>query len=103
MRIRHGVLIGVLVLTPVLVATPSEAAAGSCAGRIATIRGTSGDDTMSGTPLPDVVSLGGGDDRFSDLGGAGKDFSAIIKMIDDSWQKPEGAGSAPLPPGYKLP
>ncbi len=41
--------------------------------------------------------------RFSDLGGAGKDFSAIVKMIDDSWQKPEGAGSAPLPPGYKLP
>jgi 3-hydroxyisobutyrate dehydrogenase len=23
--------------------------------------------------------------RFADLGGAGKDFSAIIKMIDDSW------------------
>jgi 3-hydroxyisobutyrate dehydrogenase len=26
--------------------------------------------------------------RFADLGGAGKDFSAIIKMIDDSWQAP---------------
>jgi 3-hydroxyisobutyrate dehydrogenase len=26
--------------------------------------------------------------RFADLGGAGKDFSAIIKMIDDSWPKP---------------
>jgi 3-hydroxyisobutyrate dehydrogenase len=24
--------------------------------------------------------------RFSELGGAGKDFSAIIKMIDDSWK-----------------
>jgi 3-hydroxyisobutyrate dehydrogenase len=24
--------------------------------------------------------------RFADLGGAGKDFSAIIKMIDDSWK-----------------
>jgi 3-hydroxyisobutyrate dehydrogenase len=23
--------------------------------------------------------------RFSELGGDGKDFSAIIKMIDDSW------------------
>ena len=23
--------------------------------------------------------------RFAELGGAGKDFSAIIKMIDDSW------------------
>ena len=26
--------------------------------------------------------------RFADLGGAGKDFSAIIKMIDDSWKVP---------------
>ncbi len=26
--------------------------------------------------------------RFADLGGAGKDFSAIIKMIDDSWPAP---------------
>jgi 3-hydroxyisobutyrate dehydrogenase len=26
--------------------------------------------------------------RFSDRGGAGKDFSAIIKMIDDSWTGP---------------
>jgi 3-hydroxyisobutyrate dehydrogenase len=25
--------------------------------------------------------------RFADLGGAGKDFSAIIKMIDDSWSR----------------
>lgn len=27
--------------------------------------------------------------RFANLGGAGKDFSAIIKMIDDSWKAPE--------------
>ncbi len=40
--------------------------------------------------------------RFADRGGAGKDFSAIIKMIDDSWEAPEGAGSAPLPPGTKI-
>ena len=26
--------------------------------------------------------------RFADRGGAGKDFSALIKMIDDSWQLP---------------
>ena len=69
MRIPHGVLIGALVLTPVLVATPAEAAASSCAGKTALIRGTSGDDTLRGTPLPDVVSLGGGDDSFTDLGG----------------------------------
>ena len=31
--------------------------------------------------------------RFAErLGGAGKDFSGIIKMIDDSWQAPAGAG-----------
>ncbi len=28
--------------------------------------------------------------RFVDRGGGHKDFSAIIKMIDDSWQKPDG-------------
>jgi 3-hydroxyisobutyrate dehydrogenase len=27
--------------------------------------------------------------RFAELGGAHKDFSAIIKMIDDSWQAPK--------------
>jgi len=27
--------------------------------------------------------------RFAELGGAGKDFSAIIRMIDDSWPAPE--------------
>jgi 3-hydroxyisobutyrate dehydrogenase len=31
--------------------------------------------------------------RFSErLGGAGKDFSGIIQMIDDSWKAPEGSG-----------
>ena len=70
MRIRHGVLIGALVLTPVLVVTPSEAAASTCAGMTANVRGTSGDDTLSGNPLlADVVSLGGGNDRYTDLGG----------------------------------
>jgi 3-hydroxyisobutyrate dehydrogenase len=28
--------------------------------------------------------------RFVDLGGGTKDFSSIIKMIDDSWRSPEG-------------
>ncbi len=31
--------------------------------------------------------------RFVDRGGAGKDFSAIIKMIDDSWTPPAGSGN----------
>ncbi|SMF78647.1 3-hydroxyisobutyrate dehydrogenase [Allosphingosinicella indica] len=39
--------------------------------------------------------------RFEQLGGGGKDFSALIKMIDDSWQ---AAGeTAPPPPGYRMP
>ena len=40
--------------------------------------------------------------RFAEgLGGAGKDFSGIIRMIDDSWQAPEGT-SPPAPrPGAK--
>ncbi len=33
--------------------------------------------------------------RFADRGGSAKDFSAIIKMIDDSWQAPAGS---PVPP-----
>jgi 3-hydroxyisobutyrate dehydrogenase len=33
--------------------------------------------------------------RFAEkLGGAGKDFSGIIKMIDDSWKAPAGDGKA---------
>ena len=40
--------------------------------------------------------------RFAEaLGGGGKDFSAIIKMIDDSWTAPTGAGSPP-PAGVRL-
>ncbi len=40
--------------------------------------------------------------RFAEaLGGAGKDFSAIIRMIDDSWQPLQGA-SPPPPPGVQL-
>jgi 3-hydroxyisobutyrate dehydrogenase len=35
--------------------------------------------------------------RFNDLGGARKDFSGIILMIDDSWRAPGGT-QAPLPP-----
>jgi 3-hydroxyisobutyrate dehydrogenase len=33
--------------------------------------------------------------RFADLGGGGKDFSALIRMIDDSWPKPPAEDEAP--------
>jgi 3-hydroxyisobutyrate dehydrogenase len=40
--------------------------------------------------------------RFAErLGGSAKDFSAIVKMIDDSWKAPEGAASPP-PLGTRL-
>ena len=35
--------------------------------------------------------------RFVDRGGGSKDFSGIIKMIDDSWTPPEGAETPPPP------
>jgi 3-hydroxyisobutyrate dehydrogenase len=41
--------------------------------------------------------------RFAEkLGGAGKDFSGIIKMIDDSWTA-AGASHPSPPPGVRLP
>jgi len=41
--------------------------------------------------------------RFAEkLGGAHKDFSAIIKMISDSWEVPEGARPSSPPPGYRI-
>ena len=41
--------------------------------------------------------------RFAEaLGGGGKDFSGIIRMIDDSWRSPEGAGATPPPPVTSL-
>jgi 3-hydroxyisobutyrate dehydrogenase len=41
--------------------------------------------------------------RFAEkLGGAGKDFSGIIKMIDDSWTAPEGSSAPPPPIGAKF-
>jgi 3-hydroxyisobutyrate dehydrogenase len=36
-------------------------------------------------------------EKFVEAGGGSKDFSGIIKMIDDSWSRPEGAGSPPPP------
>lgn len=35
--------------------------------------------------------------RFVDLGGGNKDFSALIKMIDDSWHSPEGTKAVDPP------
>jgi len=41
--------------------------------------------------------------RFAEgLGGAGKDFSGIIKMIDDSWQAPDGGGPRAPEVGAKV-
>jgi 3-hydroxyisobutyrate dehydrogenase len=41
--------------------------------------------------------------RFAEgLGGAGKDFSGIIRMLDDSWVAPEGAGGEAPKVGAKF-
>jgi 3-hydroxyisobutyrate dehydrogenase len=42
--------------------------------------------------------------RFAEkLGGGGKDFSGIIRMIDDSWQAPEGSADDTGPePGSRI-
>jgi Ca2+-binding RTX toxin-like protein len=70
MRITHGVLVGVLAITPALLSAPSQALAETCRGLPVTIHGTTdGDDEVAGTPLDDVVSLGAGNDRFNDIGG----------------------------------
>ena len=68
MRLRSVALTAVLACAPVLVALPAQAAA-TCAGLPATIEGTSGNDSMLGTPLNDVVVLGAGHDSFDGLGG----------------------------------
>lgn len=71
MQIRATALISAisaLACSPVLVAVPAEAGT-TCAGLAATITGTDGDDTRVGTPLRDVVALGGGNDSFDGLGG----------------------------------
>lgn len=70
-----SMVVGVLGLV-----APAQAAAPTCRGLSATIVGTTGNDDLQGTPLPDVVWLGPGDDRFrgdsgNDIvcGGAGRD------------------------------
>ncbi len=41
--------------------------------------------------------------RFAEkLGGAGKDFSGIIRMIDDSWQAPAGTAAPHMPIGTRV-
>ncbi len=41
--------------------------------------------------------------RFAEgLGGAGKDFSGIIKMLDDSWERPEGSERPHTPIGSRV-
>jgi Ca2+-binding RTX toxin-like protein len=68
MRTRTAALIAALASSPVLVAVPAEAVT-TCGGLPATIVGTNDKDTMVGTPLRDVVALGGGNDTFDGLSG----------------------------------
>lgn len=62
--VRLLLLTGALVAPGVLLAVPATAAAPTCAGKAATIVGTSGADRVYGTKADDVVVLGAGNDTF---------------------------------------
>jgi Ca2+-binding RTX toxin-like protein len=47
--------------------SPSAAPAHTCFGKTTTKEGTTGDDTINGTPGPDVIAAHAGDDRISGL------------------------------------
>lgn len=61
------VLAGVAVLLTVL--APAAAAKPKCAGKVATIVGTSGDNELTGTSGRDVIAALGGDDVVDGVGG----------------------------------
>lgn len=71
-RTARLVLVAALAVTPVVLHPTAHAAVRTCQGLPATIVGTNGDDELTGTPLPDVVWLGPGDDSFD--GGGGDDI-----------------------------
>ncbi|HWU20411.1 MAG TPA: calcium-binding protein [Nocardioides sp.] len=70
MRARIALLLVVPALAAVAPSPAHAATARYCHGKLATIVGTSGNDTLSGkNPLGDVVWLGPGNDSFTGLGG----------------------------------
>jgi Ca2+-binding RTX toxin-like protein len=66
---QRASLLVVLVILPILAATPSPAGRASCLGRPATIVGTSGNDTIWGTSRTDVIVAKAGNDTVNGLGG----------------------------------
>jgi Ca2+-binding RTX toxin-like protein len=71
MRLIRATAVGLLAGLVLIPADRSsgEAPSATCEGGTATIIGTDGDDDLTGTDGPDVVSLGSGDDVFVGLGG----------------------------------
>ncbi|GAB2805235.1 calcium-binding protein [Actinoallomurus bryophytorum] len=68
---RKICLMAAMLLTGVLAAPASPAhAAATCGGLAVTITGTAGDDTITGTQFPDVISAEAGNDVVSGLGEA---------------------------------
>lgn len=67
-----GWSVGVLAVTALAGAPGAQAATRTCAGRAATIVGTSGDDVLKGTSGADVIVAGDGDDTVD--AGAGADI-----------------------------
>jgi Ca2+-binding RTX toxin-like protein len=68
MRARLALLAAVGLLLTVLPG-PSAEAVPRCLGRLATHRGTAGNNTINGTPGNDSIVAGGGNDTVNGLGG----------------------------------
>src|SRR3990172_3900763 len=71
-RLGITALIGLFAVAPVAAGEVPDGRAPTCAGRTATMVGTSGDDVLDGTSGSDVIVGLGGDDAINGLGG--KDY-----------------------------
>jgi Ca2+-binding RTX toxin-like protein len=67
--VSSPIVIGLLTCTVVWLPSSAVASTASCDGRVATIEGTAGADTISGTPARDVIVAWQGSDTIDGLAG----------------------------------
>ena len=86
----HGVVVSTAVVVSMAVMMPasSNAAAVSCHGRVATIVGTNGADTLRGTPGADVMVGLDGRDRIFGFGGNDLIWSGSNPFVVDRDDNP---------------